>query len=45
MTVAILDQEYRCTNLDGALDMQATLQLLNRAMSVIDDCLQAETVV
>lgn len=43
MTVAILDQEYRCTDGNGKLDMPATLQLLERTMAVIDDCLQSET--
>lgn len=45
MTVAVLDQEYRCTDSRGAFDMQATLQLLGRAAAVIDDCLQPESIV
>lgn len=39
MTVAILDQEYRITNDDGIINMEATLEILKSAQSIIDNCL------
>lgn len=43
MTVVLLDQEFRVTESNGLIDMEATIKVLHFAESVLDDCLLSLT--
>lgn len=43
MTVAVVEGEYRIANSEGALDLEATIQVLRTAANVLDRCVTSDT--